>query len=111
MNKQSVYRLAILMFPVVSLFVALVVIIFESHRFQQLSHDLKTTEEQTTQLEHLIKDLEAQPPVATVPVVAQSQVEQPDFLNLLRTYADATHTQLTRWSNTGVAAVAPSNDP
>jgi hypothetical protein len=104
MKKPIVYRLVTLLVPLICLFVAGVVTLYESHRYHQLQAELSRTERQLTDLNRLIKEIERQPPVAILPADVQSPKEQSNFLTLLRAYADGSHVQLTNWSNTAQAA-------
>lgn len=106
MNRQILYRLITLAVPLLCIFVAAIVIFYEIHRLSQLRADLNETQKHVVALDQLVKEIQQQPPSAVLPADVQSPTEQPRFLTLLRAYADASHVQLTRWSN-AAAAQAP----
>jgi len=105
-SRKVLYRQAVLLVPIVSIFVAVVLTLYEAHRYRQYGRELAITRIQINQLNILIKDLDSKPPLSVIPVILQSPAEQPDFIDMLRSRAEQSHIALTRWSN---AAPAPSN--
>jgi hypothetical protein len=103
-SRKVLYRQAVLLVPIVSVFVGVVLTLYEAHRFRQLKRELVVTRKQNEQLNALIKDLDSKPPLTVIPVILQSPAEQPDFIDMLRTRADHSHISLSRWAN----AAAPN---
>ena len=98
-SRKVLYRQAVLLVPIVSIFIVVVLTLYEDHRYRQFGRELVVTRKQITQLDTLIKDLDSKPPISVVPVILQSPAEQPDFIDLIRSRAELSHISLTRWSN------------
>lgn len=98
-SRKVLYRQAVLLVPVVSLFVVVMITLFEVHRFRQSGRELTVAKKQIVQIESLIKDLDAKPLLTVTPVILQSPVEQPDFIDVLRSRAEVSHVTLIRWAN------------
>jgi hypothetical protein len=102
-SKKVLYRQAVLLVPIISIFVAVVLTLVEAHRYREYGRELVVTQRQINQLDILIKDLDSKPPISVIPVILQSPAEQPDFIDILRSRAEQTHISLTRWANTAAA--------
>lgn len=110
-SRKVLYRQAVLLVPVISIFIVVVLALYEAHRYRQYGRELVVTQKQITQLDTLIKDLDAKPPITVIPVILQSPVEQPDFIDVLRASAEKNHIVLNRWANaTGPAGAGASTN-
>jgi hypothetical protein len=106
-SRKALYRHAVLLVPIISIFVVVVLTLFEAHKYRQFGRELVVTRKQVAQLDSLIKDLDAKPPITVIPVIRLSPSEQPDFIDLLRSRAEVNHTSLTRWANAAGSGSSP----
>jgi hypothetical protein len=106
-SRKLLYRQAVLLVPMVSIFVVVVLTLYEAHRCRQADRQLVVTRKQIAQLATLIKDLDSKPPISVVPVILQSPAEQPDFIDMIRSRAEQNHVSLTRWANAAVSGSSP----
>ena len=106
-SRKVLYRQAVLLVPIISIFIVVVLTLYEAHRVRQSERELVVTRRQIVQLDALIKDLDAKPPISVIPVILQSPAEQPDFIDMLRSRAESNQVSLTRWANAAVAASNP----
>ena len=90
-SRKVLYRQAVLLVPMISIFVVVVLTLYEAHRYRQFGRELVVTRKQITQLNSLIKDLDAKPPLSVIPVILQSPAEQPDFIDMIRSRAELNH--------------------
>lgn len=104
-SRKVLYRQAVLLVPIVSIFIVVMLTLYEAHRYREFGREVVVTKKQIAQLEALIKDLDAKPPLTVIPVILQSGVEQPDFIDVLRSRAEQSHVILNRWANATVLAV------
>lgn len=105
-SRKILYRQAVLVVPIISFFVVAMLVLFEAHKYRQVGREVDYTNKQINQLGILIKEMDARPPLTVIPVILQSPVEQPDFIDVLRSRAEGTHVTLSKWAN----AAAPANN-
>ena len=55
-SRKVLYRQAVLLVPIISVFVVVVLTLYEAHRYRELGRELTVTKRQITQLDTLIKD-------------------------------------------------------
>jgi len=72
-----------------------------------LHEDLERTEREIALAERTAQELKVAPAPARFPTSPLGPREQPDFLNTLRAYADATRVRLDRWTN--ATPIAPTS--
>lgn len=113
MVKNSMYRLAALVVPIVCLVVGVGVALSQYFRLRSLEQERTQVQSTLTFVQQLIADLNAQPLVNKKAAVARTPDEQAVFLDLLRMYAAQHHVDLTRWQamSAPVRQAAPAGAP
>jgi len=104
MNKHSLYHIATIVLPFLSLLIAAGVAYVEINRLHLLESDYSHTEQQIGILEQTVAAQRGTPPGAKRATAQISPHEQTDFLTWLRQYAAFTHVQISRWTNTPPSA-------
>jgi hypothetical protein len=110
MNKLSLYHIATIVLPILSLMIAGGVAYYEINRLHELEADLARTEQQITSTERTIAATRSNPGGSKHATAVPSPHEQTDFLNWLRMYANLTHVQITRWSNAPAASTSAAGN-
>jgi hypothetical protein len=109
MDKQTKFRMATVLFPLVAVIVGGVIYRIESNKLHRFEADLKAAEVQLASVKQLVKEMEGQKRVGRTPTLAMTSREQPVFLDMVRKTADASHIQLVRWTNAPVPAVSKAD--
>jgi len=85
--------------PVLSFFLAGGLAFYHARRAQHLESEWELAGKQIAALDTLITTSGSKPRPARFPTAEQSSQEQPNFLNVLRAYADGAHVRFVHWSN------------
>jgi hypothetical protein len=107
MKKLRFLKIAVILCPVGAAFVAGSVYGFEVRRLHRFEAERAKAEAQMASLERLVKEIEAQPDIVRIPTADQTPQEQAQFLTALRSWAEARHVQLVRWTNVVTAPSSP----
>src|SRR5437763_17089293 len=99
MNRQRMSQTAIYLVPVACLLLAGGVTVYEWRRISQYEGEQQAIQTNTQIVENLERAVATQPKPTRVPTAELTQREQPDFLNTLRIYANASGVKITKWSN------------
>lgn len=99
MNRQRLSNMAILLVPFACLLLAGGVTVYEWKRISQYLGEEQTIQSSVQTVANLERAVAAQPKPTRIPTAEQTTKEQPDFLNTLRVYANASGVKILKWSN------------
>ena len=109
MDKQTKFKMATVLFPLVAAIVGGVVYRIEGNKLHRFEADLKAADVQLASVKQIVKEMEGQKRVGRTPTLAMTAREQPIFLDMVRKTADASHIQLVRWTNAPVLAISKAD--
>src|SRR5256885_15437671 len=99
MNRQRLSQTAIYLVPLACLLLAGGVTVYEWRRISQYEGEQQVIRSNAQMVENLERAVAAQPKPTRIPTAELTPGEQPDFLNILRIYANASGVKITKWSN------------
>ncbi|MDE2127474.1 MAG: hypothetical protein KGJ62_12880 [Armatimonadetes bacterium] len=108
MDRKLIYKIGTVAAPVLCCCFAVGIGMFEFMRLTNLRYQEASGTAQISDLQNALRDLANRPKSARVPVVADSNMEQAQFVNALRVIADTSKVSLVRWS---VGQTAPTTGP
>ena len=108
MDRKLIYKISTVAAPVLCCCFAVGIGMFEFMRLTNLKYQEASGTAQISDLQTSLRDLANRPKSARVPVVADSNMEQAQFVNALRVIADVSKVSLVRWS---VGQTTPTTGP
>jgi hypothetical protein len=99
LKKTKYYKSLTVMAPIVGVLFGSGIAIYEVRRLHYLEAKYASTLKELSTIDIELAAFEKQPPIEKIPTVPSSTREQPQFLDVLRGYADTNHVQMVRWSN------------
>ena len=99
MNRQRLSQAAIYLVPLACLLLAGGVTVYEWRRISQYEGEKQAIRSNSQMVDSLERAVAAQPKPTRIPTADLTPREQPDFLNILRIYANASAVRITKWSN------------